>query len=41
MTTQQPTEMHGAKAWMIGGFLKPIVIDGLFFCSPYRFGLDD
>lgn len=25
--------MHGAKAWMIGGFLKPIVIDGLFFCS--------
>lgn len=26
-------KMHGAKAWMIGGFLKPIVIDGLFFYS--------
>ena len=33
-------KMHGAKAWMIGGFLKPIVIDGLFFLllhSPFGY----
>ena len=37
MTTQQPTDMHGAKAWMIGVNNKPVVNDRLIFCPPYRF----
>ena len=39
MTTQQPTTRHGAKAWTIGGFIKPVVSDGFIFCPLYRFDL--
>ena len=37
MTTQQPADMHGAKAWTIGVNNMPVVNDRLIFCPPYRF----